>query len=37
MKQSIRDKLEHLSRRLAELDRCCPASEATRDMDATAS
>ncbi len=34
MKQSIRDKLEHLTGRLAELDRALAAEEAARDMNA---
>ncbi|MDR2239860.1 MAG: peptide chain release factor 1 [Zoogloeaceae bacterium] len=34
MKTSIRDKLEHLSRRLAELDLLLASETATRDMDA---
>jgi peptide chain release factor 1 len=33
MKQSIRDKLEHLTGRLDELDRVLSSGEATRDMD----
>jgi len=33
MKQSIRDKLEHLTGRLDELDRVLASGEATRDMD----
>lgn len=33
MKQSIRDKLEHLTGRLAELDRILASAEATRDID----
>ncbi|MFZ2853859.1 MAG: peptide chain release factor 1 [Rhodocyclaceae bacterium] len=33
MKQSIRDKLEHLTGRLDELDRILASGEATRDMD----
>jgi len=33
MKKSIQDKLEHLSRRLAELDLLLSSETATRDMD----
>ena len=34
MKKSIQDKLEHLSRRLAELDLLLSSETATQDMDA---
>ena len=34
MKQSIRDKLEHLTRRLEELDRTLAAEDAAQDMGA---